>query len=138
MTEIETEALQDDDQSGPTDGLGLSNWLWRPWYAKLWWAAIPVYWLAMGEPTRPEFLNAFADSGYAVVTNIIFIPITALAVLGVGFFRQAAIDGRLEPLPADRMKRMRRAPAGTGWNDPRSPNRFRNAIIREHMKTMKR
>src|SRR3546814_7287152 len=28
------------------------NWLWKPWYAKLWWAAIPVYWtgaVALGE-----------------------------------------------------------------------------------------
>jgi hypothetical protein len=128
MTEIETETLQDNDHEGPTDGLGLSNWLWRPWYAKLWWAAIPVYWLAMGEPTRPEFLNAFADSGYAVVTNIIFIPITALAVLGGGFFRQAAIDGRLEP----RHERWR--PLGDideySTASFRSINRFRDAALR--------
>ena len=24
--------------------LRLSEWIWRPWYAKLWWAAIPIYW----------------------------------------------------------------------------------------------
>ncbi|PKP95782.1 MAG: hypothetical protein CVT74_18665 [Alphaproteobacteria bacterium HGW-Alphaproteobacteria-13] len=23
-----------------------ADWLWRPWYAKLWWAAIPIYWAA--------------------------------------------------------------------------------------------
>jgi hypothetical protein len=133
MTEIETEPLQDDDQTGSADGLGLSNWLLRPWYAKLWWAAIPVYWLAMGEPTRPEFLNAFADSGYAVVTNIIFVPITALFALGVGFFRQAAIDGWLEPLPAYQMKPISWSPEETGWYSTLNPNRFRNEIIRKHM-----
>lgn len=137
MTETETEPMQDDDQAGPIDGLGLSHWLWRPWYAKLWWAAIPVYWLVMGEPTRPEFLNAFADSGYAVVTNVLFIPITTLFALGAGFFRQAAVDGRLDAPQSDWMAPIIRPPEGTGWNDATSPNRFRNRILREHMRNMK-
>jgi hypothetical protein len=133
MTEIESEPLQGDDQPGPTDWLGLSSWLWGPWYAKLWCAAIPVYWLAMGEPTRPEFLNAFAESGYGVLTNIIFIPITALAVLGVGFLRQAAIDGRLDPLSTDRMKPISWSPDETGWYSALNPNRVTNEIIRKQM-----
>lgn len=133
MTETEPEPLQDDDQPGPTDGSGLSSWLWGPWYAKLWWGVIPVYWLAMGEPTRPEFLNAFADSGYAIVTNVIFIPITALFALGVGFFRQAAIDGRLEPPQADRMRLMRQPREGTGWYSLDNPNRATHEIIHRHM-----
>jgi len=124
MTEIEPEALQNDDQSVPTDGLGLSSWLWRPWYAKLWWVAIPVYWLVMGEPTRPEFLNPFADSGYAVITNIIFIPFTALFALGIGFFRQAAIDGRLEPLQIDWMAQLRDTADQIRSRGPLDPNRF--------------
>lgn len=63
------------------------NYFWRPWYAKAWWAGIPLYWLAMGDPTRPAFLDGFAGSGYVVFTNVIFLPITAILVLGFVYFR---------------------------------------------------
>lgn len=134
MSDIPAEAQKDEGQPIFGGPFGLSNWLWRPWYAKIWWAAIPAYWLAMGEPTRPSFLDAFADSGYAIITNIAFIPITALVVLGAGFVRQAAIDGRLGPPQADRMFPGHRPKDDVAWNSLQNPNRFRNAVIREHMK----
>lgn len=81
--------------------LRLSDWLWRPWYAKLWWAAIPLYWLALGEPTRPEFIQPFAHSGFAVIANVMFMPITALVALGGGYIRRALVDGTLRQLDRD-------------------------------------
>src|SRR3546814_2791775 len=39
-----------------------SNYLWRPWYAKLWWAAIPIYWLPAGSPFGFDFLADFYRS----------------------------------------------------------------------------
>lgn len=93
-----------------TEELRLSTWLWRPWYAKLWWTLIPIYWLAMGEPTRPEFLHSFAHSGYAFIGNTIFLPITALLALGAGYIRRALVIGRLMSLDRDVASGMNRSP----------------------------
>lgn len=65
-----------------------SDWLWRPWYAKLWWAAIPVWWLGMAASTRIPALESFYDSALAGFLNILFFPMIALMVLGVGYVQQ--------------------------------------------------
>lgn len=136
MAEAPIETLKDDEGQAHSPGLGLSNWLWRPWYAKLWWAAIPAYWLAMGEPTRPEFLEGFAHSGYAAITHAVFTPITALAVLGAGLFRRAALEGRLEPYNAGRPGSL-----GRKLDDSHPASSFsisrrnREWILRNHHKT---
>jgi hypothetical protein len=92
----------------PTDRIRVSAFLWRPWYAKLWWALIPLYWLAAGEPTRPPFLNPFFESGYSVVISILFTPITAIVVLGARMFRKAAASSDLVPLDTEKF----------GWRGP--------------------
>lgn len=66
----------------------LSAWLWQPWYAKLWWTAIPVWWLGMAGAARADFLAAFYGGALAGVLNILFFPMTALMVLGVGYVRE--------------------------------------------------
>lgn len=65
-----------------------SDWLWRPWYAKVWWAAIPIWWLGMAASTRIPVLESFYDSALAGFLNILFFPMTALMVLGVGYVQQ--------------------------------------------------
>jgi len=70
----------------------LSAWLWRPWYAKLWWAAIPVWWLGMAAATRSPMLAAFYGGALAGYLNVLFFPMTALMVLGVGYVRKR-LDG---------------------------------------------
>jgi hypothetical protein len=62
-----------------------TDWLWRPWYAKLWWSAIPVWWIGMAASTRIAPLEAFYDSAAAGFLNLLFFPMTALMVLGVGY-----------------------------------------------------
>lgn len=66
----------------------LSAWLWRPWYAKLWWAAIPLWWMGMAASTRIDALEAFYRGGIAGYLNVLFFPMTALMVLGVGYGRE--------------------------------------------------
>lgn len=66
----------------------IRDYFWRPWYAKAWWLAIPVYWLPAGGPTRINALAGFYESGWALLPNILFLPITALLLLGFGYFRQ--------------------------------------------------
>ncbi|WP_447725658.1 hypothetical protein [Sphingomonas koreensis] len=87
-------------EQSPTDaagGLRLSNWIWHPWYAKLWWIAIPIYWAPAGGPTRIAAIAEFYSSGHAVATNIIFLPVTAGLVLGFGYLRRLFAEG--DPAP---------------------------------------
>lgn len=83
------EAVIDDHQTENVAGKPkLSAWLWRPWYAKLWWAAIPAWWLGMAMATRVDFLAAFYRGAVAGYLNVLFFPMTALMVLGVGYIRE--------------------------------------------------
>ncbi|WBX84458.1 hypothetical protein [Sphingosinicella microcystinivorans] len=71
----------------------VSEWLWRPWYAKLWWVAIPVWWMGMAASVKVAPLASFYDSAFAGYLNILFFPPTALVVLAVGYVR-AWLDAR--------------------------------------------
>ncbi|MCM3421186.1 hypothetical protein [Sphingopyxis alaskensis] len=75
------------------------NWLWKPWYAKLWWAAIPVYWTGAVASLKVPALAEFYTSALAGYLNMLFFPPTALLVLGFGFVK-AWLDRPLsgEPL----------------------------------------
>ncbi|EQB15952.1 hypothetical protein RLDS_09555 [Sphingobium lactosutens DS20] len=64
------------------------RWLWAPWYAKLWWTVIPVWWLGMVASTRIDALETFYRGALAGYLNILFFPTTALMVLGVGYVRE--------------------------------------------------
>lgn len=63
-------------------------WLWKPWYAKLWWTAIPVWWLGLAASTEVEFLAGFYGGALAGFINVLFLPMTALIVLGAGYVRE--------------------------------------------------
>ncbi len=67
--------------------LRAADYLWHPWYAKLWWAAIPVYWLPAGGIFKIDLVTEFYSSAAAVYLNILFLPLTALVVLGFGYAR---------------------------------------------------
>lgn len=63
----------------------LVDWLWKPWYAKLWLLAIPVWWVGMAASTKMPSLAAFFESALAGFLNVLFFPMTALMVLGVRY-----------------------------------------------------
>jgi len=67
---------------------GLSAWLWKPWYAKLWWTAVPVWWLGLAASIEVEFLASFYGGALAGFLNVLFLPMTALVVLGAGYVRE--------------------------------------------------
>lgn len=79
-----------DQSAGSTPPLPLTlrRWLWAPWYAKAWWAAIPVWWLGMAASTCVDALEPFYRGALAGYLNILFFPMTALMVLGVGYVRE--------------------------------------------------
>jgi hypothetical protein len=63
------------------------KWLWHPWPAKLWWAAITIYWAGkVGSFYLPDW-DEFYTGALAGFLNIAFFPPLALMVLGVGFAR---------------------------------------------------
>ncbi len=64
-----------------------SVWLWRPWYAKLWWAGIAIYWLGKAGSIYSSILDQFYSSALGGLLNVAFFPPLALMVLGLGFAR---------------------------------------------------
>ena len=62
-----------------------ADWLWRPWYAKLWWAAIPLYWGAAIASLKIPAMSPIFESAFAGYLNMLFFPFTTLLVLGFGF-----------------------------------------------------
>lgn len=81
-------AIDHQDQEGSRARPPLSAWLWKPWYAKLWWATIPVWWAGMAMSTQVDALASFYRGGLAGYLNVLFFPMTALMVLGVGYIRE--------------------------------------------------
>lgn len=80
-------AIDHEDQEASGAHAQLSAWLWKPWYAKLWWATIPVWWLGMAVSMRVDPLESFYSGWIAGYLNVLFFPMTALMVLGVGYVR---------------------------------------------------
>ena len=74
-----------DDDAMATARPRASYWLWRPLHAKLWWAAILVYWAGKLTSFYVAALDEFYTSALAGFLNILFYPFVALMVLGVRF-----------------------------------------------------
>src|SRR3546814_15362734 len=53
--------------------------------SKMWWAAIPLWWIGMAASTKVAPLEIFYDGALAGFLNVLFFPMTALMVLGVGY-----------------------------------------------------
>lgn len=63
----------------------LSNWVWRPWCAKLWWSLIAVYWTGAVGALFLEPFREFYGSGLASLLNIALYPVFALVILSIGW-----------------------------------------------------
>ncbi|WP_239019057.1 hypothetical protein [Sphingobium terrigena] len=104
-----------------------SDYLWRPWYAKLWWAAIPIYWAGMAASLKVPPLQDFYASALAGYFNVLFFPMTALMVLGVGYARVVLDRLAEESVPGEPSdhdfgpgRRVGAPPPGFDPLDPRS------------------
>lgn len=84
---IEPIENNDDDDATATARPRASDWLRRPWYAKLWGAAILVYWTGKVVSFYVAALDEVYACALAGFLNILFHPFVALLVLGVGFAR---------------------------------------------------
>ena len=79
------------DNAGPRGpakpGGVLIAWFWRPWYAKLWWGAIAVYWtLFVAQGQLPMVQRAFDDT----ILGMLGLPLAPwMPVLVIGALRIA-------------------------------------------------
>jgi hypothetical protein len=97
--------------------LHLRNWIWRPWYAKLWWSGVPVYWLGMLASLKIDVLAEIYHSAAGGYLNVFFFPPIVALTLSFGFLRLwlASLPTR-DPDEID---------DGPGWNDRRfGPSRM--------------
>lgn len=97
-----------------------SAWLWRPWYAKAWWAAIAAYWAGKVASLYSASLDQFYTTALAGFLNVAFFPPLALMVLGLGFV-QSWLDRRSfgradDPIDFDVIQS---EVFGDEWNDRR-------------------
>lgn len=81
------EAIENDEAVQEQPRPRASAWLWRPWYAKLWWAVIVVYWAGKVGSFYSPALDEFYTSALAGFLNIAFFPPLALMLLGLGYAR---------------------------------------------------
>lgn len=106
----------------------LRNWLWRPWYAKLWWSGVPAYWLGMLASLKIDALAEVYHSAAGGFLNVLFFPPMVALVLSSGFLRQllgSSTDRTDDDLDEhDFLARSRYGPSGMPWEfdplDPRS------------------
>ena len=64
-----------------------SMWLWRPWYAKVWWVAIAIYWCGRVASYWNGAAAEFYSTSFAGILNIAFFPPAAMLILSIGFAR---------------------------------------------------
>jgi hypothetical protein len=81
-------ALQNDEPVQEQTRPYASDWLWHPWFAKVWWAAIAAYWAGKTGCSYSLALDEFYTSALAGFLNVFFFPPLALIVLGLGFARE--------------------------------------------------
>lgn len=67
--------------------LRASDWLWRPWYAKLWWTTILIYWAGRILSEKIAVLADFYDTLTGRCLSVVCNPVAALVILGFGLAR---------------------------------------------------
>lgn len=71
-----------------------SEWLWRSWYAKLWWALTLLYWISLeGLMVVPAGKLNSGWVGVFMLLVLLFNPLTVLGVLGYGYARAKIARG---------------------------------------------
>ena len=97
----------------------VSLWLWRPWYAKLWWTAAAMYWFGKLASCWVNAAAEFYSTALAGFLNVLFFPLSVVVILSVGVVQACFASGawELEELPREKMFPKR---SMGGWIDPYS------------------
>lgn len=100
-------------------GPRIGTWVWSPWYAKVWWSCIAVYWAGRAASLYDHGLDEFYTSTPAAYLNLVFMPMTPFLLLGIGFVWAWMDHHGLEFEPPDEDYRPPKRSVG-GWLDPMS------------------
>lgn len=65
----------------------ISCWVWQPWYAKLWWALIVVYWILGVGALWFRPLAKFYTSSLGSSLHIVLYPVSAFLILSIGWLK---------------------------------------------------
>lgn len=103
----------------PASAPKIGFWVWSPWYAKIWWTCIAIYWGGRGLCVYSERLDSFYMSWPAAYLNLIFMPMTPFLLLGIGFVWAWMDYHGLEFGPPSRETMYPETSVG-GWSDPMS------------------
>jgi hypothetical protein len=99
----------------------LSDWAWRPWYAKLWWSLIAAYWTGGAGAFLFHPVADFYTSRFAGYLGIALYPVFALAILSIGWVRAwvGALDYAAENPEIENT---------LGWEWSTEPDALRNKL----------
>lgn len=97
--------------------LRLCDWIWRPWYAKLWWSTMPVYWAGRAASLKIVALAEFYNSFLAACLAVVFNPLVVAVLLGFGYIKAKLGRGELVITPST-PNPFYRSPSMGGWSDP--------------------
>ncbi|WP_156681228.1 hypothetical protein [Sphingomonas profundi] len=93
------------------------DWLWRPWYAKLWWTGMIAYWVGKLASFWLPALVTFYTGALAGFLNFAFFPTVILMILGLGFARAWFAWSDWELVPPSHEEMFPKRSVG-GWRDP--------------------
>jgi hypothetical protein len=96
-----------------------ADWLWRPWYAKLYWAGVMGYWGAFLASWIWALSPSFFKGTSAGYLGLAFHPATALVLLGAGYVKALFYSGEWEWAKQSRDD-MRNRRSLTGMSSPYS------------------
>lgn len=102
----------------------VKSWVWRPWYAKLWWLGTVVYWAGMAVSFYVRPMKDFYSTALAGYLNVCFYPPVILMLLGLGFVRAKITGGDWVITPGDPgANRFNRSVSGSldPYTDPLDP-----------------
>ncbi len=86
MTDI-SDAPETDESRASIERPDIVQWVWRPWYARLWWSLSAIYWIV---GTGALFFQPLADFYTAPVAgslHIAFFPVFAFVLFAFGWVR---------------------------------------------------
>lgn len=113
----EQESPGPDVAAAPSPRIG--TWVWSPWYARIWWLCIVVYWSGRALAMYCKELDRFYMSTLAAYLNLVFMPMTPFLLLGIGF-AWAWMDHHGLEFGAPDSDHMRPTRSVGGWLDPMS------------------
>jgi len=114
-----------------SDPLFASDWLWRPWYAKLWWRSVPLYWGGRMASVKFPAFSSFYDTLLAGYLAILCNPFIVLLLLGFGFVRAKLDCGDWVITPDVPERRPRPGDLSDPYTDPTDPRSGHRYL--EHM-----